>query len=173
MDNWSIYGTAADLLDGIWAQISNTNDSTFSGSLTTDPDGISTGQVWSILAGTGGTKSILRYALPTTQSTVGIAFRLWMPELPSGSNTVMVTFRDGSNAIIGNIGVDTTGRIYCGNTEDAVAPGLATSASPVITAAAWYHVEVKLVYGASGTMTVKVEGAQVLNYTGTFTASGG
>jgi hypothetical protein len=177
-DNFSMYhsGEAVDMLDGVYAQI-QAKVSVNSVYLVADPDGISTGQVCRINESvTDGNWSILRYVLPSNQDTVGVANRVWLPQLPQDIRNfpTIISWRDASNVQIAALCVDTTGRLYIATGADDDSHTILTRTStPVITAAAWYHIESKLLYGGSGNITVRVEGVEVLNYDHSFTTTDG
>ena len=167
MDNFSIYGTDKTLLlDGIYAEAGNGGDQG-SVSLVADPDGISSGYVFSINGGYGGggAYTLLRYVLSSNQTTCGVATRLWMPNLPPDTERKIcpIQWRDVSNNPLWSITVDTTGRLQLrtGNFDGTI---LETTTSPVVTAAGWWHIEAKLLVNASGNIEVRVEGQTVIDH---------
>lgn len=158
-DNFSIYGTnPAFLLNGVYADAPGV-------ALVTDPDGISGGHVLQATASfaEGG----VRYVLSALESTVGVCGRLWMPSLPSSSdNTPAIIMKDvGNNPIVG-LGCDTTGRLSLFDQRPGRFGGaaFATTTGPVVTANAWWHIELKTAYaGSVCTYELRVEGQTVLS----------
>lgn len=155
-----LYGDqVARLTDGVYAEAGVVG-------LVEDPDPNVTGRALMATTNASSTRR-LRKVLPTPQTTMGVAFRLWLPGLP-GSNTVRpsFTFADDVNAGMASFTVDTIGRIQI---RDGGADGtvVAETDAPVLTANAWTHVEVLFTQSVgAGTCQVRVEGVEVLNETG-------
>lgn len=160
-DNFNYYGTdESNMLDGVYAQIGS------SIILDTDPDGISPEKCLS--AGTSSSTMVLRYVLPSAVATIGFAFRIWLPSLPSntgsGGSTAMFDVRDGSNNILGMLWVTTTGAIKYVSGSAPSSTLVAETTGPVITAGGWYHIEGKILKSATvGTVEVRVEGITVID----------
>lgn len=158
LDNFAAYGVGggAFLLNGVYAE--KTDDT----GVVADPDPSGTGAP--VLHTTGdGNKMGVRYVLSASESTVGVGHRLWMANLPvSTAATPGVIFRDISNANIAGWYVLTTGAIafWVGTTGNIVAQ----TSGPVITANAWWHIEVKWVQGTS--FELRVEGVPKIVYAG-------
>jgi hypothetical protein len=152
-----LYGLdIARLLDGLYAQTGDFG-STF---LADDPDPNVTGTVVGFVIGAGWTGT-LRWVLPATNTKVGVARRLWLPNLPSGSSThYLIQWRNAANGTIGHVRVDTTGRLIVngGGTEE-------TTTGPVVVANAWQHIEM-MMDTAAGEMEVRVNGVVVMQRTG-------
>jgi hypothetical protein len=154
-DNFDYYGTDTSLVDdGIYA-------STYGISLVDDPDGISTPKVL-LMAFTGDERAI-RWVLPSSQGTVGVGGRFYLASVPASNADIpsIIQFRDGSNTRIANVQVTPTGSIRVIN---PVGTSLGETPGPVVTAAAWYHIEAKWIGGVSsdGSIEVRVEGISVL-----------
>ncbi len=154
-DNFDYYGTDTSLVDdGIYA-------STYGISLTSDPDGVSTSRVLK-MAFSGGDQAI-RWVLPSAQGTVGIGARFYLTAIPSSQSNVpsIMQFRTGGNNRIATVWVTPTGSI---KVVDGSGTGLGETPGPVVTAAAWYHIEAKWVGGISsdGSIEIRVEGQPVL-----------
>ncbi len=164
-DNFSIYGTdEAFLLNGIYAQADAM-------SLENDPDGISGGKVASITgAGQNNEDQGLRFVLPSNQNKVGMAQRIWLPALQTGTIpcAVFAQFRDVSNNKMVTITADTTGRLRA-HAGDSQTAAVLTTTNPVITANGWYHMEV-VVNNTADTVEVRIEGITVLSGTITISA---
>lgn len=166
MDNFNIYGTdsgaTARLLNGVYAE----NNSSV---LSDDPDPTATGKVICLPPsyGGGGNYTHLRKVLPASKSTVGQALRMWLAALPSAADITPapITFKDASNNFLACLCVTNTGRLEVrqGGIYGTV---LAASTNPVVTANAWYHLEMKYVASATvGSIEVRVEGVTVLQAT--------
>lgn len=174
-----LYGTTrADMLDGLYAQLGDSDlGGTGNVALVDDPDPDITGNVFRFNAnsyGGGGNYQVLRYALPDGETTkVGIALRLWLASLPANSSQVPKPFRwhDGSNNNIAEVRVTTTGAINVYNNGSLVG----TTGGPVITSNAWTHLEAVLDCdtGGSGSITLWVEGQEVISVTGLTTTDAG
>ena len=155
MDNFSNYGTdESNMLDGVWAEVTGEVG-------VADPDGVSTGLVF--FNNGNGTRKVLSAA----QTTVGIAQRYWFPALPtSNNNTLIKQFRDTANAAQISLGVQSTGilAVYRGDNSGTI---LGSSAVPAITASAWAHIEMKVLFSQTvGTVEVRVNGVAVITLTG-------
>lgn len=154
-----LYGTTTSVMDdGLYASVSG------DASLGEDPDPNVTGNVLIVSRGAAnGVGQKLRFILPSAQATFGMAARIWLPSLPSdNARPPFFRFEDGANAEIFRIEPTTTGALtvyYAG--------GNSTTASPVMVANSWQHIEVKVTISATvGTIEVRREGVPVLELTG-------
>lgn len=151
-----MYGTSAALmLNGVYAEV----DLSWM-ALVEDPDPNVTGNV--LLITRGSPAPTLRKVLPTSATKVGIARRVWLPELPdvAGNFISLMDWRDASNNILGSVYVNTTGRLVI------VAGGVTvTSTSPIIIANAWQHIEA-VMDTVAGSVSVRVEGIAIVSSTG-------
>lgn len=155
-DNFSIYDTNVGLMtQGIYAEVSG------SSALVSDPDGISAGRVYQQVS-SAASQAVLRYVLPTSQSTTGVALRVWMNNLPviEQDRPRIVSFRDGSNVETAYVIIETTGRFTFYDGTNTI-----TTTNPVITANGWWHVEVKYVTAGTGSIEIRVEGITVMQNT--------
>lgn len=147
MDNFSNYGSDETFpLDGVWAGWGTAT-------LSTDPDGVSGGKV--TLLGGGYT---IRKVLSSDQTTVGAAFRVWFSDLPTDNTNEIFQWRDNANSAQCTVNVTSTGAIsvFRGDNGGTL---LATTATPVITAGGWWHIEVKaFINDSAGTLEVRVNG---------------
>lgn len=153
-----LYGTDKTLLtNGVYAQYGDFN----SFFLVDDPDPNITGSVAKILAQSGAT-CILRYVLSSSQTKVGVGRRVWQDNLPTDSTRLptIVEWRDGSNAIIGNVTCDTTGRLII-----TVGASVTTSTVPWLVANTWQHVEA-VMDATADTVEVRVEGITAVSVSG-------
>lgn len=159
-----IYGTDASLLlNGIYAA-----SQIF---LMEDPDPVVSGTVCRHSTSIGAGVS-LRKVLPAATDIVGVAFRNWMDNLPTGAgqDTVSWTlhFRDGSGTQIAAMNFGPAGQIYIRDTLGAV---VAESAIDIIKANSWQHIEVKIDFPL-GDVLVFINGDEVMNETGVGVGSG-
>ncbi len=159
-DNFSIYGTTkAFMLNGVYANIPT------DGFLATDPDGVSPGYVLHFEY-----NSNLRYVLQSLTSTIGIAERVWLNQLPTAPTNTQVTpmiLYDGSNTPLVSVNIDNTGRIVVWAGLPGIGANLGSTVNPVVTANGWYHIEAKFVQASgSSAIEVRVEGLPVLVLTG-------
>lgn len=162
MDNFNIYGTdagrVARMLNGVYAEVGGVND------LIVDPDPTAGGGRVFVLYGNNGT--VLRKVLPTARVTVGVANRIWVPNLPPASNNEirLASFRDQNNVSHGFLTINASGQLRYYRTDTAGALVLlGETATPVIIANAWQHIETKVFLDvAVGTVEVRVEGVPVL-----------
>lgn len=153
-DNFSIYGTDTALMDdGIYAQANGAL------SLVADPDGLSSGRVLQ-LASSAVTRPIVRFVMPTAEPVVGSAMRIWCSPLPEADNirSIIASYRDGSNNQFATIMVQTTGRLIFEDGTNTI-----ETAVPVISANAWWHIEIKYDRSGSGSLEVRVEGLTVID----------
>lgn len=150
MDNFQQYGTDESfMLDGIYASVS--------GTLNSDPDGISPGKTI-LLNGSYA----LRKVLSTDLTTVGSGFRVWFPELPDGNSNAIFQWRDNANAVQCTLSIMSTGGLQFWRGDFTTLLG--TSATPVVTAGAWHHIEVKaLIDDTAGTLEVRVNGRVIID----------
>lgn len=164
-DNFNIYGTNTGFLtNGIYAQADNNIQ------LVNDPDGISPAKVLKI-GPNNFFGPVIRYVLPATSLNCGVSHRIWLATLPPDNQFVptITSYRDGANAILFELSIDSTGRIVAKNVSGTV---IGTSTLPAVTATGWYHIESKIVINAAtGSIEVRVEGQTVLNLTNINTGS--
>lgn len=159
-DNFSLYGVGGQALltNGVYASAGGVT-------LITDP-GTGVGTVAHQIQTGSGDASALYYALSTGGiNTVGMTGRLYLDTLPdSYGNTCGYIFRSTANGFLYGIGVLPNGAI--GLWDGTGTSPLLQTTGPVVTANAWWHVEVKFTIGAStGAIEVRVEGQTVLTAT--------
>lgn len=163
MDNFSQYGVdELNMLDGLWAD--RISGGAFGPNLVADPDGVSGGLVLNLVSGS------MRRVLSTAKTTVGVAFRLWMDQLPISSNQryQVLQFTDAVNAEQITLLIETTGVIsaYRG-AGTAAGTLLGSTAVPALVAGAWNHIEMKVLFSQTvGTVGIKVNEVSVLALTG-------
>lgn len=157
-DNFSIYGTNVSLLgNGVY-----TVDSSASVHLQSDPDGISSGHVLQV---TYSSDAGIRYALPSTTTTLGAAARVWFPALPGADSesVAIFDFRTSGNGTKVFLTLNPAGQLRIAG----MTSGEITTDVPAITAQGWYHIEMKVVEAdAASTVEVRVEGITVIDETG-------
>lgn len=109
----------------------------------------------------------LRRVFGAALTTVGVGAAYYLDQLPSVNSALAVMqYRDAANANQISIVIESTGVIsaYRGAANGTL---LGQSASPAITAAAWNHIESKVLFSQTvGTVEVRVNGVTVLNLTG-------
>lgn len=145
-DGFDQYGADESLmLDGLYAQVGMS---------------LSTTQVRT------GTRSLsgggtFRWVLPASRTTVGQGMAVYLNVLPNVSDRVVLfQGRDGNNNDHLTVTVMTTGglRIRRGGTGGT----LLHETEPVLTAAAWHHVEIKCVFDdTNGEVEIRVNGVTV------------
>lgn len=164
-DNFAIYGgDTGKMTNGLYGGVSNC-------SLIADPDGVSPGVVLQTNTGNGG--GVM--PLPVASGRVGMSKRVWLNQLPgeSGARQCPFTFFDlGDGNPFAIICVEPTGALTVGRPSGGGMINLATTPGPVITANAWWHIEVA-VEASTGSCEIRVEGVPVLDVTGlAFTYAG-
>lgn len=154
-DSFDHYGTVTtNMTDGAWAQVVG-------------------GSLSNTFARTGtrsfactGSADAIRRVFGAAKTTVGVGMAVYKPALPSVNNTnELFSFRDAANAIQIIVAVDTTGilSVWRGNFVTKIGD----STVPVITAAAWNHIEVKVtINDTTGAVEVRVNQVTVINLTG-------
>lgn len=155
-DTFNRYGAnVALLLNGAWIEDIGTGTS----ALVADPDPTSTAKVYRVGSNWPFTSTQgLRYALSSSQSTVGMAGKLWMSAVPAiDGNTPCMEFRDVGNVMICRLRPNTVGGIAAYN---AVGTKIGETTVPVLNANAWNHIEAKVVRSATvGSIEVRVNGS--------------
>ena len=156
-----IYGTDdTKMMDGLWAQQGGFVV------LMEDPDPNVTGNVLRVGTGGGANGTYIRLVLPALKTAVGVAFRLWMGNLPSGVySPPSLQFLDNLNNRLMSVLVDSSGYLHVRNSNALVSGSdLAATSVPVLVAGAWNHIEVKYTVGAgTGAIEIRVNGITVLN----------
>lgn len=158
MDDFSMYGSnPAFLLNGVYADAVNCL-------LSADPNG--TGEIV-LQQNQGGGGGALTYPLQSGPiGTVGVAFRVWCAGLPTSINAAIgLDFRDAGNSSLFQLAIQPNGAINI--VQNAPGTVIETSGVPVVTANAWWHIEIKETTGAgTGAIEVRVEGQTVITATG-------
>lgn len=153
------------MLAGMWAALPGGTTSTTYATVTADPDGVSPGNVFKFQSNFNETQGLRRVLPSGSQATVGVASRWWLSELPDNHDrSACLEFRDSTNAIQCSIMVETTGIIAAYRGQPNYGTLLGRTSVPVITAAAWSHIEVKAVIDdAAGAIEVRVNELSVLD----------
>lgn len=173
-DTFNRYGTNTSfMLDGLYAAFDTSGGTP---TLVADPDPTASGNVFAVPSSsnfftqTCGT----RWPYGTAAATKGMAIRLYMSQLPFGnSRSPVISFRDVSNNVLVCLRVLSTGAIqaYRG-ADDGSGTLLGTTATPVLTAHAWAHIEIKCkADAATGTFEVRINGTTKLSLTAQNTGS--
>jgi hypothetical protein len=169
MDNFQIYGTDANrnlrMSNGVYAEVLGLTD------LVADPDPTAGGLFCLKFGQLGGTR--VRKVLPVARTTVGIAARYWLSNLPDiaggGPN---ISVRDTGNNVHCYITCDPSGNIQAYRHDGAGDVLLGATVAPPVVANAWKHVEAKFVIDpAAGSIEVRVEQVTVLTLAGIRTSS--
>lgn len=162
MDNFEIYGNSSIMLDGMYAEISGST----TGYLDESPV---------LVQAPAFSNAAVRKVLPSTYTTLFTAMRLRVSSLPSiETNAPVIKLRDSLNANVACMYVDTTGRLVI-KRGDVTGAEIARSASPVVVANTFHHIEVKWVIdGATGSVQVRIDDntTPVINVSGVNTAGG-
>jgi len=113
----------------------------------------------------GGIPSI-RYPVPRSTPTQGIAFRVIMDNLVGGDGAPVIGWQDNNGNIVAYVTTDATGRLVFVNNGQG--GGGQSTVSPVVTAGSWWHVEIEYVSSTTGagTFNMQVEGEPVMSITG-------
>jgi hypothetical protein len=115
-----------------------------------------------------GSTGRCRFVLPAgATTTLGLALRLYLSNLsPANSQGPDIQFKDAANTAQLTISFTTTGQISVWRGDRTTL--LFTTAAPVITAAAWNHIEIKAFASntSTGTVEVRVNGVSVVSLTG-------
>lgn len=151
LDDYQGYGlNTALMLNGKYAQVS-------AAALLQDPDP-------TVAAGTyciNGANGPVRRVLSSAQTTVGVAFRLWVAQI--FGETCIFQFYDQNLFPHIYVTHDASGYIKAYRQDTAGRVLLGTSATPVLVANQWAHWEIKVfINAATGTVEVRKEGVAVL-----------
>jgi hypothetical protein len=168
-DNFQSYGDgstgAAKMRDGLYAETTDCY-------IQDDPDANAPAVSKALLVSYGSTTRC-RFAYPAgATTTAGIAMRLYLPSLsPANSQGPDIRFNDAGNEIQLAISFSSTGQIFVWRGDRTTLIG--STAAPVITAAAWNHIEIKTVASnsSSGTVEVRVNGVAVISLSGVNTVA--
>lgn len=167
-DNFQSYGDgstgATRMRDGLYAESNYCN-------IQDDPDPNAPAVSKALLVEYGNTARC-RFVLPSgPTTTLGVAMRLYLPNLsPANSQGPDIWFNDAANEIQLAVSFSTTGQIFVWRGNRATLIG--STAAPVITAAAWNHIEIKaLASSSAGTVEVRVNGVAVISLSGISTVA--
>lgn len=161
-DNFSFYGSgvagAENMMDGLpYAFLANASST----QLPTDPDGVSSGRVLSII-GTNNNSNLVdsRMAVPTPVKTLGCGARFYRTSLPStnGVRPVIIGYRSPANARMYDLVVEPNGALSVYDLNSAL---IATTTIPVFSTNTWQHIEMKI-NSETGAIEVRREGVPVL-----------
>lgn len=172
MDDFSSYGLGADtaarqistlrMLNGLYAEVGGASKAI----LWPDPDPTEAGQAV-LRVGSNNTESDarVRKVLSAPQTTVGVAARYWLDNLPSGAGyNVFVSFLNVTLVKLCELREDPSGYLEVYNGSGV---RIARSDAPVIISNAWRHIETKVVFDAvAGEVEVRLEGVTVINEVG-------
>lgn len=162
MEPFTFYGTseANMLAGGVWSNVD--------GTLSNDPDGVSTGFVLKVIGGDSG--QVTQLVIPTAGDVHNIGFRWWLSQLPnSTAHSPSLVLKSSGNSSKYQLRSSPTGQLVLIRSTDSTT--IATSAAGVVMAGAWRHVE-WMMNRTSGAYEVRVEGVQVLSGTDGSPATG-
>lgn len=163
MDNFALYGVGgqARMLNGLYAEVGGS-------SIVVDPDPSGSGELVLRTVSPGGLS--WRRVLGGTRARVGLAMRVWMPDLSSEGDSRFLSFRDVGNNSLCDLTILTTGALrfrYAGLASSV------DTAGPVLVANAWQHVEILVDFSTTvGGVEVRVEGVTVLTASAINTGAG-
>jgi hypothetical protein len=169
MDNFQIYGTdggrVGRMSNGVYAEVLGLVD------LVADPDPTAAGLFCLLFGQLVGTR--VRKVLPTARTTIGIAARYWLVNLPNAAGGgPNISVRDTGNNVHCYITCDPSGNIQAYRHDTAGDVLLGATTVPPLIANAWKHVEAKFVIdAAAGSVEVRVEQVTVLTLAGIRTSS--
>lgn len=157
VDGFDHYGTTiANLTEGVYAEATGiTSISTLNPRTGTHALRLSSG-------------GLLRRVLGGAKTTVGLAMALYLPSLPT-NNTAhrLFQFRDTANIDQVTILLQSTGVIEAKRGTIISGVSLGVTASPVITAFTYNHIEAMVFFSNTvGTVEVRVNGVTVLSLSG-------
>lgn len=160
LDDFQGYGgNAALMLNGKYAEAGSC-------ALNVDPDPTAGGTY--CLFGTQFGQA--RRVLSAPQTTVGVAARYWLLNL--SAETTLMGVQDLNSLAHCYITVDASGFLKAYRNDTATQVLLGTSATPVMLANAWQHLEAKFfIDAAAGTISVRREGVAVLTVAAVRTSS--
>jgi hypothetical protein len=154
-DGFDHYGVLGNLTEGVYAEVT--------AGVTLSTSNPRTGTHHLTFTGI----SMVRRIFGAAKTAVGIGAVFYYPALPTTANRArLFEFRDAANVAQVSVGVDTTGTVsaYRGTVGGTL---LGTSASPVITAETYTHVEVFVTISDTvGTVEVRVNGVTALSLAG-------
>lgn len=165
-DGFDHYGVIGNLTEGAYAEIGSgvtlatTNPRTGTSHLHTP----SSGNVVS---------TNIRRVFGGVKTTIGLAAVFYYASLPSVADTARVfDFRDANNITQLTIQLDTTGVITVKRGESLGGVILSSTASPVITAETYQHIEAMVFLSQTvGTVEVRVNGVTVISLSGVDTVA--
>lgn len=172
IDDFTMYGTdagnAARMLNGPYAETTRSD-------LQADPDPTAGGKMVLRKFG-GGLGGDQRRVLSAAQTTIGLAGRFWLPNLPTatgvGECPTFASFRDQNNVSHVRFSLNSAGNLVAYRSDNGGDVQIGITANPVVIANAWRHMEFKVVLDpAAGSIEARLEGQQVLFVNGIRTTS--
>lgn len=158
MDGFDHYGFGGigrgNMLDGSWAQVGGSGDA----GPAIPPWGARTGLFCYDFNGNSA-PGFIRYVLPGNRDKLFISFGFSVDGLPSGNlNNQIITFRDGSNAVMACLFLQSTGDIVLTNGDFNTSTILASTQGPVIRSRTWQLLELEFDQGG-GNFILRVDDA--------------
>lgn len=149
-DGFDHYGSAGNTTEGPWAQAWSALDTTIKRT------GTHSARLNSVSLNTA------RRVFGGPKTTVGVGYAMYVPSIPTTNNSLtLFSFRDAANAVQVSVHLQSTGVIEA--FRGVTAQSLGVTATPVIVAEAWQHVECMVtIDNAVGMVEVRVNGVTVL-----------
>lgn len=158
-DGWEHYGVIGNLTEGAWAEVG--------AGISLDTTQPRTGTTCILISTSASAATTIRRVLGGPKTTVGIGAAFRYTALPtSNARDLLFDFRDAANTVQISIVCESTGVVsaYRGQLAGSL---LGSSASPVITALTYQHVECLVFFSQTvGTIEVRVNGVTVLSLSG-------
>ena len=158
-DGFDHYGTTtAKMLNGAYAEIG--------AGVSLNTANVRTGTYSMRVTANAPSSNTVRRVLGGPKTTVGLGMALWIPSLPAGNNEQqMFRWSDAANSVQLVLFLQSTGVLEVKRGGSGTSLGV--TASPVIVANAFQHVEAVVTFSQTvGTVEVRVNGVTVLSLTG-------
>lgn len=155
-------GDESKMTDGPWAELSVSGSGTLP-ALSTTRSRTGTYSLKFFGSLVSSPVSAARKVCRASLDTQGVAFALWMEELPESNNNIGIQFRDFANDEQVTVYFQSAGAVsaYRGGTL------LANSAIDILVPEAWNHIEFKVkVHDTNGVVEVRINEVTRLNLTG-------
>lgn len=162
-DGFDHYGTdEGNMTDGAYAEVDT------EWSLSTVNPRTGTHNMRKTVPGTSGVRfeDPIRRVLGSAKTTVGLAFALYLDNLPVNQSYALCHFNDVDNNTQVSVQVESTGilSVYRGQTHDGTQ--IATSGTPAIVAEAYQHIEALVTFNnPAGQVEIRVNGVTVVSAT--------
>lgn len=163
-DDFKGYGGNVNyLLNGLWADI-NWDKTVAARGTTLQPDPDPQAGGGEVLNISGNLLGARRVFLNGSNATIGVAMRVFLPNLPNNLG-ILCSMLSADNTIRLSVWVSATGQLFIANNRptNGLPQFLANTATPVLVANAWSHIEIKFVGGSpGGHIEIRVDSITVL-----------